>query len=75
MSYFCVTFGPGNDGFAHVIEDRQRFSRHFGEEILGGMLDIDPQRWLKPALQHYGQQEARTSALKKLWSKFDVSTK
>lgn len=75
LSYFCVTFGASNEGFAHRIEDRQRFSRNFGEEILGGMLDIDPQRWLNPALQHYNQQEARSSALKKLWNKFDISTK
>lgn len=75
ISYFCVTFGPSNDGFAHRIEDRQSFSRYFGEEILGGVLDIDQLKWVKPAMQSYKQQEERSAALKKLWNKFEVFTK
>ena len=31
LSYFCVTFGSDNHGFAHVVEDRQMFSRYFGQ--------------------------------------------
>lgn len=74
MSYFCVTFGPLNDGFAHVIEEKDRFSKHFAEEIIGGMLNIEPENWLKPGLQGWSEQEQRSNELKKLWSKFDVKT-
>ena len=40
LPYFHVDFGLDN-GFAHVIEDEPNFSRRFGHEVVGGMMDIE----------------------------------
>jgi hypothetical protein len=46
MPYFWVDFG--NTGMAHVIEDQETFSWTFAQEIIGGMLNLDVNRWRKP---------------------------
>ncbi|XP_011294199.1 CWF19-like protein 2 homolog [Musca domestica] len=44
LPYFWVNFGM-DTGFAHVIEDEQRFPQNFAEEIIGGMLHLDANKW------------------------------
>lgn len=47
LSYFWVDFGDGH-GFAHIIEDQERFPGNFAQEIIGGMLGLDAHTWRKP---------------------------
>lgn len=47
LSYFWVDFGDGQ-GFAHIIEDQERFPGNFAQEIIGGMLGLDAHTWRKP---------------------------
>jgi hypothetical protein len=46
MPYFWVDFG--HSGMAHVIEDQETFPSNFAQEIIGGMLNLDVNRWRKP---------------------------
>lgn len=46
MSYFWCDFG--SSGMAHVIENQETFSPYFAQEIIGGMLNLDVNRWRKP---------------------------
>ncbi|XP_014285506.1 CWF19-like protein 2 [Halyomorpha halys] len=47
LPYFSVDFGM-QSGYAHVIEDNRLFPTNFGQEIIGGMLDLDHTIWRKP---------------------------
>jgi len=69
LSYFWVTFGPKNIGFAHVIENEDSFSRHFGKEVIAGLLDIEPNKWLNSKNQSYDQQFQRVVDFKNNWKK------
>lgn len=44
LPYFWVNFGM-DTGFAHVIEDEDRFPSNFAQEIIGGMLNLDARKW------------------------------
>jgi hypothetical protein len=48
-------------GYAHVIEDDREFPRNFGREIIGGMLNLDPEDYLRPKDQppHVLQQNVK----------------
>lgn len=52
LPYFSVEFGL-DGGFAHVIEDETLFPLYFGKEIIGGMLDLEPQRWRNPRRENF----------------------
>ena len=45
--YFHVEFGC-NGGFAHVIENSEKFDHHLGKSVIAGLLDIDSNVYLKP---------------------------
>lgn len=47
LPYFWVDFGDGQ-GFAHIIEDQERFPSNFAQEIIGGMLGLDAHTWRRP---------------------------
>eukprot|EP00743_Colponemidia_sp_Colp-15_P010631 GILK01011738.1.p1 GENE.GILK01011738.1~~GILK01011738.1.p1 ORF type:complete len:743 (-),score=142.08 GILK01011738.1:2773-4923(-) len=47
FAYFHVDF-DGTGGFAHVIEDERRFKRDFAREVIGGMLELEPEQYLRP---------------------------
>jgi hypothetical protein len=92
LPYFCVDFGL-QSGFAHVIEDEQRFpsyfaqvnsiinffnqeAQHFGQqEILGGILDVDPQRWRKPRRENFDQQRKKVLDFAAMWKPYDFTSK
>lgn len=47
LPYFWVNFGM-QSGFAHVIEDQERFPSNFAQEVIGGLLNLDPRFWRRP---------------------------
>uniref|UniRef100_A0A336N2K2 CSON009425 protein n=1 Tax=Culicoides sonorensis TaxID=179676 RepID=A0A336N2K2_CULSO len=51
LPYFWVNFGM-DDGFAHVIEEPERFPPNFAQEIIGGILELDARTYRKPRREH-----------------------
>lgn len=47
LPYFWVNFGM-TSGFAHVIEDQNRFPSNFAQEVIGGLLNLNPSYWRRP---------------------------
>lgn len=47
LAYFWVNFGMSS-GFAHVIEDADRYPHNFAQETIGGLLNLDARLWRKP---------------------------
>ncbi|XP_076101771.1 CWF19-like protein 2 [Mytilus galloprovincialis] len=72
--YFCVDFG-NEGGFAHVIEDEQTFPYYFGREILGGMLDAEPQLWRKPTKENFDDQRKKVLQFAEKWKPYDWTQK
>ncbi|XP_037916340.1 CWF19-like protein 2 homolog isoform X2 [Hermetia illucens] len=70
LPYFWVHFGV-SFGFAHVIEDQERFSKHFAEEIIGGLLKLDPRTWRKPKEDH--NVIPKVKQFVEWWQKFDCT--
>jgi len=68
--YFYVEFGL-DDGFAHVIENFDKFPRYFGKEVLGGMLELDPSTWLKPKKLGFEAEKKKVLEFIPQWDKFD----
>lgn len=50
LPYFWIDFG--HSGFAHVIENQEEFPSNFAMEIIGGMLNLDNNKWRKPRREH-----------------------
>lgn len=46
LPYFWIDFGQ--TGMAHIIEHQEKFPITFAQEIIGGMLNLDVNRWRKP---------------------------
>lgn len=68
--YFAVDFG-NEGGFAHVIEDEQKFPSYFGREILGGMIDADHTLWRKPRQENFDDQRRKVMQFAEMWKPFD----
>lgn len=49
LGHIAVEFGGGG-GFAHIVENGERFPPYFMREIIGGLLDLPPSKWRKPEL-------------------------
>ena len=73
LPYFHVDFGL-NDGYAHVIEDEEIFPKNFAQEIIGGMLDLEPRFWKNPKRESFEAQKARVLSFGATWKKFDNVT-
>lgn len=58
-------------GFAHVIEDEQLFPHYFGKEILGGMLNLEPQLWRRPHKENFDSQRKKVLEFAEQWKLFD----
>lgn len=71
--YFSVEFEMGG-GFAHVVEDETLFPRHFGQEILGNILDVPPRTWLNPKKERFEDQKRIVMAFSKKWADYDWTT-
>ena len=74
LPYFHVDFGL-EDGFAHVIEDEQEFPTNFAQEIIGGMLDLEPRIWRHPKRESFESQKKRVLAFASRWKNFDFTKK
>lgn len=72
MSYFFVDFGM-QSGFAHIIEDEQRFPSAFAQEILGGILDLEPQAWRRPRRENFDQQRKKVLDFAAEWKEYDFT--
>eukprot|EP00041_Stephanoeca_diplocostata_P038737 m.1548000 g.1548000 ORF g.1548000 m.1548000 type:complete len:187 (-) comp25262_c1_seq8:4531-5091(-) len=64
--YFSVEFGM-DGGFAHVIEDEQKFPKYFGHEILGNIVDVMPHTWLRPKKEQFETQKRKVVQFSRLW--------
>ncbi|XP_004689125.1 PREDICTED: CWF19-like protein 2 isoform X2 [Condylura cristata] len=72
LPYFSVNFGL-QGGFAHVIEDQQKFPHYFGKEIIGGMLDIEPRLWRKGVRESFEDQRKKALQFAQWWKPFDFT--
>uniref|UniRef100_A0A1I8Q4H1 Cwf19-like C-terminal domain-containing protein n=1 Tax=Stomoxys calcitrans TaxID=35570 RepID=A0A1I8Q4H1_STOCA len=70
LPYFWVHFGM-DTGFAHVIEDEERFPRNFAQEIIGGMLHLDPNKWRR--LQKEQNIITKVKMFAEWWKKYDCT--
>ncbi|KAF2360094.1 Cwf19-like protein C-terminal domain-2 [Trinorchestia longiramus] len=68
--YFAVDFGT-SPGYAHVIEDEASFPRHFGQSVVGGMLDVETHLWRKPKPENFDQQRRKVLVFAKDYERFD----
>ncbi|KAI0882962.1 cell cycle control protein cwf19 [Annulohypoxylon maeteangense] len=70
MPYFHAWFTL-DGGLGHVIEDSNRWPRGdlFAREILGGMLDVEPNIIKKQGRWH--KSDTRVDGFRKRWRKFD----
>ncbi|XP_016983943.1 CWF19-like protein 2 homolog [Drosophila rhopaloa] len=70
LPYVWVHFGM-DSGFAHVIEDENRFPANFAQEIIGGMLELNPNTWRKPRKEPNSIGKVKSFA--ENWKKFDCT--
>ncbi|KAI1090956.1 cell cycle control protein cwf19 [Rostrohypoxylon terebratum] len=70
MPYFHAWFTL-DGGLGHVVEDSNRWPRGdlFAREILGGMLDVEPDVIKKQGRWH--KSDSRVDGFRKRWRKFD----
>ena len=71
MPYFHVWFEI-DGGMGHVVEDGVKWPRGdlFAREVIGGMLDLEPDVIRRQGRWHRGQDE-RVEGFRKRWRKFD----
>ncbi|XP_011481076.1 CWF19-like protein 2 [Oryzias latipes] len=72
LPYFAVDFGL-QGGFAHVIENEQKFPHYFGKEIVGGMMDLEPRRWRKSIRENFDDQRKKVLQFAAWWKPFDCT--
>ncbi|XP_030569578.1 CWF19-like protein 2 homolog [Drosophila novamexicana] len=70
LPYLWVNFGM-DAGFAHVIEDQERFPANYAQEIIGGMLELNPNSWRKPRKEQ--NSIAKVKSFAEAWQKFDCT--
>ncbi|XP_030378669.1 CWF19-like protein 2 homolog [Scaptodrosophila lebanonensis] len=70
LPYLWVNFGM-DSGFAHVIEDEDRFPSNFAQEIIGGMLELSPNTWRKPSKEK--NSIGKVKAFAECWKKYDCT--
>jgi hypothetical protein len=72
LSYFWVCFDELTNGFGHVIENENDFSRYFGFEVLSGLLDKDFNPLRLNQREEYKDQFERCRDFKLLYSNFKL---
>ncbi|KAM3615710.1 uncharacterized protein V6R79_006567 [Siganus canaliculatus] len=72
LPYFAVDFGL-QGGFAHVIENEQKFPYYFGKEVIGGMMDLEPRRWRKLIRENFDDQRKKVLQFAQWWKPYDCT--
>ncbi|XP_078401640.1 CWF19-like protein 2 isoform X1 [Cetorhinus maximus] len=72
LPYFSVDFGL-QGGFAHVIENEEKFPFYFGKEIVGGMLDLEPRCWRKPIRENFDDQRKKVLQFSHWWKPYNCT--
>ncbi|XP_078102467.1 CWF19-like protein 2 [Sander vitreus] len=72
LPYFAVDFGL-QGGFAHVIENEQKFPHYFGKEVVGGMMDLEPRRWRKSIRENFDDQRKKVLQFAQWWKPYDCT--
>ncbi|GCB73693.1 hypothetical protein scyTo_0002774 [Scyliorhinus torazame] len=72
LPYFSVDFGL-QGGFAHVIENEEKFPSYFGKEIVGGMLDLEPRCWRKPIRENFDDQRKKVLQFSHWWKPYNCT--
>ncbi|XP_041851108.1 CWF19-like protein 2 isoform X2 [Melanotaenia boesemani] len=72
LPYFAVDFGL-QGGFAHVIENEQKFPYYFGKEVVGGMMDLEPRRWRKSIRENFDDQRKKVLQFAQWWKPYDCT--
>ncbi|XP_068173499.1 CWF19-like protein 2 [Antennarius striatus] len=72
LPYFAVDFG-NQGGFAHVIENEDKFPHYFGKEVVGGMMDMEPRRWRKLIRENFDDQRKKVLQFAQWWKPFDFT--
>ncbi|XP_029303044.1 CWF19-like protein 2 [Cottoperca gobio] len=72
LPYFAVDFGL-QGGFAHVIENEQKFTHYFGKEVVGGMMDLEPRRWRKMIRENFDDQRKKVLQFAQWWKPYDCT--
>ncbi|KAM8853493.1 CWF19-like protein 2 [Synchiropus picturatus] len=72
LPYFAVDFGL-QGGFAHVIENEQKFPHYFGKEVVGGMMDLEPRRWRKLIRENFDDQRKKVLQFAQWWKPHDCT--
>ncbi|KAI9589006.1 CWF19-like protein 2 homolog [Glossina fuscipes] len=70
LPYFWVNFGM-DTGFAHVIEDEDRFPANFAQEIIGGLLQMESSKWRK--LHKEQNVKQKVQMFTNCWEKYDFT--
>jgi hypothetical protein len=68
--YFAVDFGL-QSGYAHVIENEQTFAVTFGTSIVGGMLDLEHNRWRRPRALRDDELREYVRRMRARWAPYD----
>ncbi|XP_061538456.1 CWF19-like protein 2 isoform X2 [Phycodurus eques] len=72
LPYFAVDFGL-QGGFAHVIENEQKFPHYFGKEVVGGMMDLEPRLWRKLIRENFDDQRKKVLQFALWWKTYDCT--
>ncbi|XP_077578044.1 CWF19-like protein 2 [Stigmatopora nigra] len=72
LPYFAVDFGL-QGGFAHVIENEQKFPHYFGKEVVGGMMDLEPRIWRKLLRENFDDQRKKVLQFAEWWKQYDCT--
>jgi len=73
--YFNVEFDTDIGGYAHVIEDEDKFPAHFGKEVLCGLLEEPAQFVMRAKRQSADEERQRLAAFVKQWGPYDWTKK
>ena len=72
LPYFFVDFGL-QPGFAHVVEDEDLFPDNFAQEVIGGMLELEPSAWRRSKNETMEQQRKKAMDFAKIWEPHDFT--
>ncbi|XP_050540710.1 CWF19-like protein 2 [Daktulosphaira vitifoliae] len=71
LPYISVDFGM-QGGYAHVIEDEKIFPKNFAEEIIGGMMDLEHNKWRKRQKEPIEEQLLKATTFLEIWKKYNT---